>query len=364
MAAVKNNTGVKYLKALQFPIGFIALGLFIYLLVMAKNIILPLVMALGLWYLINAIAKRIHRIKIADFQLPNFVCYTSAIALLAYGIYLIAGLVGRNIDNVVKRAPVYQQNLQIMFDDIIEKLDMDEQLTIKDVTGYIDVNHILRDLAGTFTGIAGTAFIVFVYVAFLLYEQRTFDRKIAEMASSKKQEKRIRAILHNIDSKIQTYIWVKTLMSALTGILSFLVMKWVGVDFAEFWGLIIFFLNFIPMIGSIMGVIFPALLTLVQFDTLAPFFYIAFGLTGIQIAIGNFLDPRMMGQSLNLSPIVILMSLSVWGAIWGLPGMFLSIPIMVIVTIILSQIPSTRPYAVMLSQNGELSPLEEPKDSG
>lgn len=345
-------------RALQLPLGFLALGLFVYLLVKAKTIILPLFMAVGIWYLLNAIAKPIMNFRIAGKRLPGFLCYTAAIALLAFAIYMITGLVSRNIDSVVKRAPHYQQNLEMMFEKTVQKLHLENPLSIKDMAGYFDIGRILRDLAGTFTGLAGTAFVVFVYVAFLLYEQRTFDRKIAGIAASPAQEKRIRAILRSIDTKIRTYLGVKTFVSALTGLISFGIMKWVGVDFADFWGLIIFFLNFIPMLGSIVAVIFPALLTLVQFDTMGPFLIIAIGLTGTQIAIGNFLDPRMMGQSLNLSPIVILTSLATWGTIWGIPGMFLSIPIMVIVTITLSQFAPTRPIAILLSEKGQLSELD------
>jgi len=358
---VPSNAKKQYnvsVRALQLPLGFLALGLFVYLLVKAKTIILPLFMAVGIWYLLNAIAKPIMNFRIAGKRLPGFLCYTAAIALLAFAIYMITGLVSRNIDSVVKRAPHYQQNLEMMFEKTVQKLHLENPLSIKDMAGYFDIGRILRDLAGTFTGLAGTAFVVFVYVAFLLYEQRTFDRKIAGIAASPAQEKRIRAILRSIDTKIRTYLGVKTFVSALTGLISFGIMKWVGVDFADFWGLIIFFLNFIPMLGSIVAVIFPALLTLVQFDTMGPFLIIAIGLTGTQIAIGNFLDPRMMGQSLNLSPIVILTSLATWGTIWGIPGMFLSIPIMVIVTITLSQFAPTRPIAILLSEKGQLSELD------
>ena len=196
--------------------------------------------------------------------------------------------------------------------------------------------------------------MVFVYVAFLLIEQRTFSEKIARMIDDDKQESRVREILHNIDEKIRIYLGVKTVMSALTGALSYLVLKWVGVDFAAFWGLMIFFLNFIPMIGSLIGIVLPALLTLVQFDTYTPFIVVSIGLSAIQMGIGNFLDPKMMGDTLNLSPMVILLSLATWGAIWGIPGMFLSIPIMSTTTIVLSQFETTRPIAVLMSKRGHI----------
>lgn len=224
----------------------------------------------------------------------------------------------------------------------------------KSFTEFLDVGGIVGSLAKTFTGLAGKTLIIFVYVAFLLYEQRTFDGKISAMISDPKKESSVRSVLKTIDEKIQLYIWVKTVMSALTGGLSFVVLKWVGVDFAEFWALIIFFLNFIPTIGSMLGIVFPALLTLIQFNGYSEFIVVSLGLSAVQMSIGNFLDPRMMGESLNLSPLVIILSLATWGTIWGIPGMFLSIPIMVIVAIMLGQFQMTRGIAVLLSKNGKI----------
>ncbi len=346
-------------RPLQIPLTFIALGVFVYFLVVAKSLLLPLVMAVGFWYLINALAKRYAKIKLGVFKIPNFICYIMAITTLGLGISFVIDLVSRNISEVVQAAPTYQQNFELLFNKIVIALKLENQPSIKEITGYFDISNLLTSFAKIFTGIAGKTLIVFVYVAFLLYEQRTFDEKISYMTSSREKEKRLRAIIRSIDEKIQKYIWVKTIMSALTGGFSFIIMKWVGVDFAEFWGLVIFFLNFIPTIGSLLGIIFPAVLTLVQFDSIYPFVIVSIGLSIVQMGIGNFLDPRMMGESLNLSPLVILLSLATWGTIWGIPGMFLSIPIMVIVTITLSQFETTRPIAVLLSRKGQISPIEE-----
>lgn len=354
-----NNQTQLAIRALQVPLTFIALGVFVYFLVVAKSLLLPLVIAIGFWYLINALAKRYAKIKIGSFRLPNFLCYIAAIATLGIGISFVIDLISKNISEVIQAAPTYQHNLEFLFNKTVASLKLENQPSIKEMIGYLSISDIITNFAKIFTGIAGKALIIFVYVAFLLYEQRTFNEKIAAMSTSKEQEKRIRAIIKSIDEKIQKYIWVKTVMSALTGGLSFIIMKWVGVDFAAFWGLVIFFLNFIPTIGSLLGIIFPALLTLVQFDSIYPFIVVSIGLSIVQMGIGNFLDPRMMGESLNLSPLVIILSLATWGTIWGIPGMFLSIPIMVIVTITLSQFETTRPIAVLLSRKGKISPIEE-----
>ena len=131
-------------------------------------------------------------------------------------------------------------------------------------------------------------------------------------------------------------------------------MKLAGVDFAEFWAVLFFLFNYIPTIGAILGVAFPAILMIVQFTSVPLIVSVIAVLIAIPTVINNFIEPRMMGRSLNLSSLVIIMSLILWGSIWGIIGMFLCVPIMVILNIVLAKFESTRPLAVMLSANGRI----------
>lgn len=161
-------------------------------------------------------------------------------------------------------------------------------------------------------------------------------------------------ILQRIGDEIQPYVWLKTVTSLTTGVASYTVMKIVGVNFAEFWALLIFALNYIPYIGALLRVVFPAVLTLVQYDTFRPFLITTVMLTVIQFSIGSILEPRLMGKGLNLSPLIMLVALSVWGTIWGVVGMFLAVPLMVVVMIVCSHFAATRPLAIIMSADGEL----------
>lgn len=344
-------------------LGLVALT--VYVLIVARALLLPLVFAFGFWYLINTLAKRYAKIKIFGRPAPGFFCFLAAILTMGAAVWFVVDLILANIAEVAKLAPTYQANLERQVEALVILLHLEQTPTIQEIANYLDITKVLTGLARTFTGIAGTLLIVLVYLAFMLYEQTHFDQKLDRMIDDEKTEKKVREVLGNIDVKIQKYLWVKTIMSALTGACSYVVMWHFGVDFAEFWALIIFFLNYIPTIGSLLGIIFPAVLTLFQFEgvstftTLASFFDSTFfkvglGLGAVQMVIGNFLDPRMMGESLNLSPLVIILSLALWGTIWGFPGMFLAVPIMVILAIILAQFPQTRSIAVMLSKNGQI----------
>ena len=108
-----------------------------------------------------------------------------------------------------------------------------------------------------------------------------------------------------------------------------------------------------------LAVLFPALLSLVQFPTFTPFVIIITSLGCIQVLIGNILEPRLLGNSLNLSPLVVMLSLALWGSIWGIAGMFLSVPFTVILMIIFSEFPKTRSIAIILSQNGKINTPEQ-----
>ena len=143
-------------------------------------------------------------------------------------------------------------------------------------------------------------------------------------------------------------------MSLVTALLSYGLMRIIDLDFAAFWALLVFILNYIPTIGSIVATALPGLLALVQFVEWTPVIVLVVGITIIQQGMGNFVEPNLMGMTLNLSPLVVVMSLILWGLIWGVVGMFLCVPITVIIVIILANFPGTQWVAILLSQNGKV----------
>jgi len=164
----------------------------------------------------------------------------------------------------------------------------------------------------------------------------------------------VRSVLAQIDHDIRVYVRIKTTLATATSALAYLVMAWVGVDFAGFWAVMVFFFYYIPTVGSILAIAAPALLTLVQFDHLTPFLIVLLVIGTIQIVTANVIEPAVMGRSLNLSPLVVIVSLMVWGTIWGVVGMFLCVPIMVVLLIVFAHFETTRPVAVLLSADGRI----------
>ena len=128
----------------------------------------------------------------------------------------------------------------------------------------------------------------------------------------------------------------------------------IGIDSPVFWAFLIFILNFIPTIGSLVATLFPAIFCLLQFGEFTQGIQVLIFVGSTQLVVGNLLEPRLMGNTLNISPLVVIISLSFWGAIWGITGMLLSVPIAVIMVIVFSQFEQTKSIAIMLSKRGKI----------
>lgn len=340
--------------ASSIALSFMAIALLIFVLNAGRGIIIPFVIAVFVWYLINAIARGISLIPAVGAKIPRFFRFTLAIVAICAVLSGIGILISRNISDVMVAAPQYQENFQPIIQKVILWFDLDHEPTFEEIKSYLDVGKIITVLAQSFTGIAGKALVVVFYTGFLLYEQKYFNRKIINMFSDQSTEDHVRVIIHKIDVRIQRYIGIKSLVSAIDSVLTYMILSHFQVDFAEFWGLMAFFLHFIPYAGSFIALTLPSAIALIQFGDPMVFGMVLGSLCLSHAFLGHILDPYLMGNNLNLSPIFIISSLAMWGMVWGIPGMFLAVPILAIVTIILSQFPKTRPMAILMSKTGVL----------
>jgi AI-2 transport protein TqsA len=331
-------------------VAAVAIGFLYY----GRALLIPLAVAILIWHLINALAGFYHRLVLGSRRLPDWLCYVAALMTMFGALTIMVELIMDNVAQVSEAAPAYEDNLRALLSAMYDLVGLKTAPSFAQIVEQISVASIVTQVAGTLGGIAGSAGIVIVYVVFLLLEQTIFQKKLHALLADPGRAERLRRLLARIARQIQGYLWVKTLSSLLTGTVSFSMMWAVGVDFAEFWALVIFLLNFIPIIGALLGVIFPSLLALVQFETIGPFLVAGPALAITQFVVGNFIEPRLMGRKLHLSPLVIILSLAFWSMLWGVVGMILCMPIMVIVMIICGHFGPTRPIAIMLSSDGEI----------
>ncbi len=340
-------------RTISISVAIIATVVVFYVLAVGKSLLVPFAVAVMIWYIINALSGVYARLLPGPHR-QNWLTLSAALITIAVLATFLVDIIQTNIGQVSAAAPGYKANLDRWIEKISKLFGYTKVPTIGQLLDSVDVAPIITSFAKSLTGMVGNFGLIVIYVMFLLVEQKTFDRKIAALFPTPERQHAMRALLADMQTEIQTYIGIKTLISLATGLLGYAVLKTIGVDYAEFWAFTIFLLNYIPTIGSIIATVFPALLTLLQFDNLTPFIIVAVGLTTVQFLIGNVVEPRLMGQSLNVSPLVVLLSLALWGSIWGVAGMFLCVPITVMMLIILSHFPATRPIAVLLSGTGDL----------
>ncbi len=341
---------------LAYAGGLGIIVLTVYIMVVGRDLIVPFLISVVIWYLINTLADYYHKVKLGSVRIPKSICFVAALVTMGISLYLLVDMISNNIANVRAAAPLYQENLLKLSDRLYTALGIENQPNLTQLIGQINLRPFISNIAGTMAGIAGNAGLILIYVLFIFLEQASFKTKLRALMNGSKYEGTIEEIISTVSVKIETYVAVKTFVSLLTGGACYVVLILNDVDYASFWAFIIFLLNYIPTVGSMLAVLFPALLSLVQFPTFTPFLIIITSLGLIQFSIGNILEPRLMGNSLNLSPLVVMLSLAIWGSIWGIAGMFLSVPFTAILMITFSEFPKTRPIAIILSQSGKIGP--------
>jgi AI-2 transport protein TqsA len=275
-----------------------------------------------------------------------------AVAIILLGLLVIALIlivfVGRSLNALTQQLPVYQERLGIImsgFSSWLSSLGLD--MTNVLISDYLSPGKIMTLISftlSTFRGLFTNMFLVFLIVLFILIEAAGFPMKLtAAFPNPEKTLGHFRAITTSVNQ----YMGVKAVFSMTTGILIWLLLALIGVDFAPTWGLLAFLLNFIPNIGSIIAAVPAILLALLQLGFPAALLTLL-GYLVVNISIGNFLEPRFMGRRLGLSTLVVFLSLLFWGWVLGPIGMVLSVPLTMIVKIALAANEDTRWVAVLL----------------
>lgn len=340
-------------RLIVFFLVFFSISLLVYILMAGQVFFVPFLTALVIAYFIIALANGIRKLSLRGRHVPPSLAFLGSISMLLGAVYFIFSLVGSNVAALLGSAPVYQEKFIHLIDEAFKFIDKPTP-DFSQVFKEFDLGSFLTSVVLMLTDLAGRAGMITIYTIFLLIEFQYFEKKLVLIFKSEAGKESVKTIIKKIGRQIQSYLVIKTILSALTASCSYLILVVLGVDFPEFWALLIFLLNYIPTIGSIVATLFPCLLTLVQFGSLWPFLVVSICLIAIQFVIGNIVEPRMMGKHFNLSGLVVILSLAIWGQIWGVIGMLLCVPFTIIMSIILSNFSQTRPFAILLSKTGAL----------
>lgn len=343
-------------KASNFIIVLVAI---ITVLVIGKGILIPFLFAVIFWFFTREIRKSIYRIPLAKRFIPKWLSNVIVFSIIILAFSFVSDIVTNSVTDVTDSYQEYEPNVEKIITELGNYLNVDILTSIKSLLGDFNYGSVLGDLANGVSGILGDTFMIVIYALFIFLEERSFVKKLYKILSKGSNYDSIQIMLDKIEDSISSYLRLKTYVSLLTGVLSYFVLLMVGVDSAPFWAFLIFLLNYIPTIGSLIGTLFPAIFSLLQFGELTPFIIILVAVGAIQVVVGNIVEPRLFGKSLNVSPLVTILALSVWGKIWGITGMVLSVPITVIMIIVFSQFEKTRAIAIMLSENGDIDKIHQ-----
>ena len=326
----------------------ILLFLFILTLYVGKFLLLPLFLALFIYIIIKSLSQDLSKLVTnIGIKINNGVSIFLVFLISFFICYFSLKISKANLNSVLINVEQYQQNL-FFFKKILTESDLNKFISLDQFGENVEFLKILKQIMNYITNFAGNFSLVFVYLIFLLLEEKFFEKKIIAIAENKNKIQ----IFHKINSDIYNYFRIKIFTSFLTGISTFLILYFLGNDLYTIFGVITFFLNFIPYIGSLLSILLPTIFSFFQFmDPLNSFMTLIF-LLFIQLIFGNFLEPRLMGKTLNLSPLILMVFLSLMGKIWGVSGMFLSVPIMVVLLIIFNNFKETKKIAIFLSEKG------------
>ena len=332
--------------------GIIAFAVVLFLLVQAKFILIALAIAIILFSLTSDAINSIARLKFGNLRITNWVASALAVFLIASGLLTLAGLVISQVNTVLTTTLAYTEDAQRAIARMFAWMGEDVERSVLQTVQTIEVSGYLRTAAGQAGTILSQSVLIILFVGFLFAERVWFGTKLENLMEDRAQAARVSAIIGSIIRRVNRYLLVKTLISTVTGAVIFLIMSVFDLQFALAMGLLTFVLNFIPSVGSIVATLVVTLVAYIQVTEPATALLI-FVLTGMaQFILGNVIDPLLMGKTLRLSSFGIIISLAFWGAVWGVPGMFLAVPFMVAVMIVCSHIPAARPVAVLLSREG------------
>ncbi len=275
------------------------------------------------------------------------------LTLLLIGATLLAAFVGASMNDFIVQLPVYQNQLEVKTGDFYTVLqNMGLELPAKDLREFIKPDIAMTFAANTLKKLSAALtnmFLISLTVVFILLEASGFKHKI-HLAFNNSDES-IESFERFMTS-VNNYLAIKTVISLATGFVVSVGLLMIGVNHAILWGLVAFLLNFIPNIGSILAAIPAVLLALIQIGP-GGAFMTAMLYLGVNTVIGNFLEPRFMGQGLGLSTLVVFMSLVFWGAMLGPVGMLLSIPLTMILKLALEHNEETKWIAILMGSGSE-----------
>jgi len=345
---VKDNNPNKFLNLVA---GLFLIGFMVFVLKELQPILLPLFISVIVWFVFlpfyNFLIKK---------RIPSGLAIVIVIITIVLFSNISSVFILTSVNTFTSEFPKYEIKFAQFYEDMVAKFNLtptetdslSKSMDIKKLLTGGTLTATIGSIVTGITGLLGNYVLILFYLIFLLTESKSIQDRI-KVAFSEERQQKINNTLIAIFSDVKNYMSGKTLMSFIQAVLIGLILWICGVDFFIIWAFMFFLSDFIPQIGSLIVTVLVAITMLLQFDSLLLPVIVVVVLIIIQNVKGNILEPKIFGQRLDLSPLLLLFSLLFWGYMWGIVGMILSVPIMSIIKIILMNIPQTKPYAILMS---------------
>ncbi|MEC9351461.1 MAG: AI-2E family transporter [Candidatus Thermoplasmatota archaeon] len=311
-----------------------------------KAIIQPLVVAILLFFLIRPPAQWLE---------DRYGHPLAAYGILTIGVVMVF-LIGANI--LYQSLQDFSSEAGTLSEKMTEKIAWFSDLTVYgysfDTSALTDlitverINEITTDFVGTLAGFTGSAITIFIFLIFIIVEAETLPRRLE--AAYPEEMDRFSSIVENAGAGINTYVITKASVAFGQAVIVALILSYMGIPGWFMWASITFLLDFVPYVGAPLSFIPPTIISFILFEPLTALLILA-ALFGNQVVWGQFVEPQLAGQRLDMSPIVLLILVAFWGWAWGIMGMILGVPLAVIMKLVLESDPRTRPIAMLLSLN-------------
>ena len=314
------------------------------------KILEPFVLAVFLVLMVDGLARALrHRV-------PGF----PDKAALPFAIVLILALFGMAIwmtidagQDFAGQAHSYEDRLNTVLDQGSQRLGIANTPSVHELLKKANPAHYAGKVAEVLRGVGESAVFVLIYFGFLIASRAGFAKKGAQLFPGQTERAEAFRVFERIRKGVEAYIWVQTVVGLIIAGISAAVMAAFGLSHIAFWTLIIFLFNYIPAVGAAIGVILPPLFGLVELDQMWKPIAMLAVLECVHFGVSHVIQPRMQGKSLNVDPIVVLLALGFWAAIWGVTGAFLSTPLTVMAMAIFAEFKGSRPLAILLSGDGK-----------
>ncbi|EAR10165.1 AI-2E family transporter [Reinekea blandensis] len=309
----------------------------------AQPIVMPVLVAFFLAALTSPAVNLLVR-----FRMPLGIAITVVVVLLIGFFYALGRVLGNSTEQFLDRLPDYQHQLELWLVQLKDKVPWLIEDIEQRIAEFQPTDSAIAIVGRLFSGVGSvlTAIVLIVFtLIFTLLESRNASEKLRIAFGDDKTI----GYIKRFSKMVQRYLLVKSLISLATGILVAILLIFLGVDYPILWGTFAFLMNFIPNVGSLLAAIPPMILAGLQLG-LPGFLITTGGFVAINMIIGNLIEPRLMGKTLDISPLIVFLSLVIWGWILGPIGMLLSIPLTVVIKIALEVYPGTRWIAELISQ--------------